>query len=172
MIQKKANNVLIRSVSPQDGQYLWQAAVDSGNLDINSAYCYIMLCKYFSETCRVAEIDGKVVGFVTAFIQPSNPENLFVWQIAVNAEHRGKGIAESLLRDLISVKMCAKIRYIETTISPSNAASIRLFAKFAQDLHASIVKNDGFPSPLFPDSKHEDEQLIVIGPIPKIKKVC
>ncbi|MBA2939800.1 diaminobutyrate acetyltransferase [Paenibacillus sp. CGMCC 1.16610] len=168
----KVNSAFIRSVSQQDGQYIWQAAIDSGNLDVNSAYCYIMFCKYFSETCRIAEIDGKVVGFVTAFIQPTNPENLFVWQIAVNAEHRGKGIAESLLRDLISVKSCAKVRYIETTISPSNAASIQLFSKFAQDLHASIVRKDGFPSSLFPDNKHEDEQLVIIGPIPKIKKVC
>lgn len=171
MVQLKTNRVVIRNVSPQDGQHIWQAVVDSGKLDKNSAYCYIMLCQYFADTCLVAEIDSKVVGFVTALIQPSNPEVLFVWQIAVHAEHRGKGIAELLLEHLISVKSCAKIRHIETTISPSNAASTRLFAKFAQQLQAPIMKANGFPSHLFPGGVHEDEQLVVIGPIPEMKKV-
>ncbi|WP_082592842.1 GNAT family N-acetyltransferase [Paenibacillus sp. Soil766] len=65
---------------------------------------------------------------------PSNPEILFVWQIAVSTEHQGKGIAYSLLRELITGASCTEVRYIETTISPSNAASNRLFRKLAEEI--------------------------------------
>lgn len=165
MTTLKSTSCLIRKASRQDGAYIWQTVVDSRKLDVNSAYCYIMLCEYFSDTCLVAEIGGKIVGFVTSFIQESNPDVLFVWQIAVSADHRGKGIANELLRNLISSKCCARIRRIETTISQSNAASNRVFAKFAEELQVPIVKAEGFSSHLFPGEVHEDEQLVRIGPI-------
>lgn len=166
----KTHGVVFRKAVPQDGQYIWQTVADSKKLDVNSAYCYIMMCQYFSDTCWVAESEGEIIGFVTAFIKPSRPDVLFVWQIAVASEHRGKRIAESLLRQLITSEYCSNIRHVETTISPSNAASTRLFAKFAQELAAPLTKADGFPSDLFPESTHEDEQLVRIGAIPKRKK--
>ena len=150
---------------------MWQRVKDSQKLDVNSAYCYIMLSEYFTDTCLVAEIDTEIVGFVTSLIRPSNPEVLFVWQIAVSAEHQGKGIAYSLLLELISGASCTEVRYIETTISPSNAASNRLFRKLAEEMEAPLMESEGFTSHLFPGDVHEDERLIQIGPIPMRSKV-
>lgn len=161
----KSNSCLIRKANPQDGQHIWQTVVDSRKLDVNSAYCYIMLSEYFSDTCLIAEIDGRIIGFVTAFIRQSDPEVLFVWQIAVSESHRGKGIADSLLQRLISSKCCEEVRFVETTISPGNTASQQLFAKFAEGLRASRVSVEGFSSHLFPGEVHEDEHLVRIGPI-------
>ncbi|OAS16109.1 diaminobutyrate acetyltransferase [Paenibacillus oryzisoli] len=144
---------------------MWQRVKDSQKLDVNSTYCYIMLSEYFTDTCLVAEIDKEIVGFVTSLIRPSNPEVLFVWQIAVSTEYQGKGIAYSLLRDLITGASCTQVRYIETTISPNNAASNRLFRKFAVEIDAPLLESEGFSSHLFPGDIHEDERLIQIGPI-------
>ncbi|MGG1551344.1 diaminobutyrate acetyltransferase [Paenibacillus ferrarius] len=163
----EAQNVIIRTVRSDEGQFIWQSVVESQKLDINSAYCYIMLCHYFSETCWVAEVEGNMAGFVTAFIHPSQPEVLFVWQIAVSAKHRGKGLAQKLLQQLLASEHCRHVRYVETTISPDNEASKRLFAKIAEELDAPIVEGEGFPVSLFPAHGHADERLIRIGAIPK-----
>lgn len=165
MTTLETNSCLIRKATVKDGRYIWQRVVDSQKLDVNSEYCYIMLCEYFADTCLVAEIDNEIVGFVTSLIRQSNPEVLFVWQIAVSSDHRGKGIAHYLLQKLISSTFCAKVRYIETTISPGNVASSRLFTKFAEELHAPIVRSKGFPPHLFQGEVHEDEQRVQIGPI-------
>ncbi|MGG1514575.1 diaminobutyrate acetyltransferase [Paenibacillus oryzisoli] len=163
----EVQNVILRTVRPDDGQFIWQNVIESKNLDINSAYCYIMLCHYFAETCWVAEAEGNIAGFVTAFLHPSEPEVLFVWQIAVFAEHRGKGLAKRLLHQLLASERCRHVRYVETTISPDNEASRRLFAKIAQELDAPIVEGEGFPVSLFPEQGHADERLVRIGAIPE-----
>jgi L-2,4-diaminobutyric acid acetyltransferase len=155
----------IRKAKAEDGQHIWKMSADSGKLDVNSAYCYIMLCEYFSDTCLIAEWQGERAGFVTAFVLPANPEVLFVWQIAVSAEHRGKGIAAQLLQRLIASKSCEEVRFIEATVSPGNKASRRLLAKFAEHMGAPTVVTEGFAAQLFPGALHEDEPLIRIGPI-------
>jgi len=157
--------VTIRQARPEDGRHIWQMVADSGQLDVNSAYCYIMLAAYFRDTCLVAELDGQLVGFVSAFIQPSDREVLFVWQIAVSREFRKRGIAESLLSSLVALEYCREVRYVEATISPDNAASHRLFAGFADRLGARRTVAPGFTPDLFPGGKHEAEQLVRIGPI-------
>jgi L-2,4-diaminobutyric acid acetyltransferase len=148
-----------------DGKAIWQLAVDSGKLDINSAYCYIMLCEYFADTCVVAEVDGKMVGFVTGYYPPGKPKTLFVWQIAVASAHRGGGIADGLLEHLLSSPSGRRAQFIETTISPSNKASLRLFDKLAVKLAAPSITAQGFSASLFPNGVHEDENLIRIGPL-------
>lgn len=145
---------------------MWKLVVDSGKLDMNSAYCYIMLCEYFGDTCFVAEVDGEIVGFVSAFSRPNDPEVLFVWQIAVSIAYRGKGIADSLLRELITSHSCQSARYIETTITPDNQPSQRLFAKLSKRLQAEKAVLEGFAPHLFPDKEHAPEALIRIGPLP------
>lgn len=119
----------------------------------------------------VAEVDGVIVGFVSAFLQQDHPEALFVWQIAVSEVYRGRGVADSLLRELITSKSCEHVRFIETTITPSNKPSQRLFAKFAENMQAAKVTLEGFSSHLFPSTTHENETLIRIGPLPISKQL-
>lgn len=158
------HRITIRKVQLQDGRDIWKLVKESGTLDVNSVYCYLMLCEYFPDTCFVAELNGQVVGFVTAFLQQNDPEVLFVWQIAVSEAYRGMGIADSLLERLTASDGCKHVRYIQTTVAGSNAASRRVFAKLAEKLGADQEITDGLPVHLFPEA-HEAEPLIRIGPI-------
>lgn len=156
----------IRNARKGDGMELWKLVKESGTLDVNSAYCYIMLCDYFADTCIVAEHNRNIIGFVSALRPPDMPETLFVWQIAVRDRYRGRGIAEALLRTLYDTACRDQVRFIETTITPSNTASQRLFAKMAKTWKSALVTKEGFASQLFPDGAHETEKLIRIGPLP------
>lgn len=143
---------------------MWQLVKDAGGLDLNSAYCYIMLGGYFSDTCVVAESEGVLAGFVTAFRQPADPEVLFVWQIGVASAFRGQGLGLALLSSLLQREACRGISLIETTITPSNHASKALFVSLARTLNTAYAEQRGFPEHAFPEHRHEREDLVRIGP--------
>ncbi|GIP33170.1 diaminobutyrate acetyltransferase [Paenibacillus sp. J2TS4] len=155
----------LRKPGVEDGARIWELVRQSRVLDINSVYCYIMFCSYFSDTCVLAEREGEVKGFVTSYVLPDRPDTLFLWQIGVAESERGQGVGGMLLEELLRRDSCQAIRYLETTITPSNGPSRALFARLAERLETPIVESTGFPASLFPDKGHEEEKLYRIGPL-------
>ncbi|HEX2140322.1 MAG TPA: diaminobutyrate acetyltransferase [Woeseiaceae bacterium] len=134
-------------------------------LDLNSRYAYLLLCEHFADTCVLARAE-EVVGFVSAYKPPARDDTIFVWQVAVDARMRGKGVAAALLEELIQRPQVMGCRYLETTISPSNTASRALFQGLARNLRAPINETVLFPDSVFGEEAHECEMLIRIGPFP------
>ena len=134
-------------------------------LDLNSRYCYMLICTHFHETSLVAEADGAIVGLVSAYMHPKQSDTLFVWQVAVDASVRGRGVASRMFSQLLTQENMQRIRYIETTVSPSNIASQNLFKRLAGKLKTKITDVPYFDRDLFGGEAHEDEYLFKLGPI-------
>ncbi|WP_164217189.1 diaminobutyrate acetyltransferase [Virgibacillus sp. YIM 98842] len=160
-----------RKPTKEDGAAVWELIKGTKVLDLNSSYSYIMWCEIFSETSIVAEREGKTVGFISGFINPNSPDSLFIWQVAVNASERGKGLATKMLRQLLH-RTEEEVQYVEATVSPSNKPSQSLFKGLAKKLDTNCDISDYFTSNDFPDEgeEHEDELLFKIGPIKKENK--
>lgn len=150
-----------------DGASLWRIARDSQKLDLNSQYAYLLWCRDFAETSVVAKVDGHPVGFVIGYRRPSAPETALVWQVAVDASQRGQGLAGKLLDELFTRLVRQGVRYLETTVTPDNEASIRTFASFAKRWDASMERSELFARKDFAsdDEPHEAEDLYRIGPL-------
>ena len=133
-------------------------------LDLNSRYCYMLICTHFDATSLVVEADGTVKGFVSGYIDPHKADTLFVWQVAVDASLRGQGVASRMLKALLGREKLRHIRYIETTISPSNTASQNLFRGLTAELRTEISERPWFDRALFGGEAHEDEYLYRVGP--------
>lgn len=162
--QMQENIVEFRRPLIRDGQVIWQLVRDSGVLDPNSAYCYLLLCRDFAKTCAVAQAGGKVVGFVTGYLPPGRDDILFVWQVGVSPAFRGQGLAGRMILDILGRDSCRDVRWIETTVSPSNQASRALFASLARRLDAELTESPCFDTADFPEGGHEAEPLLRIGP--------
>lgn len=147
-----------------DGTAIWELVKETGVLDINSAYSYIMLGEYFSDTCLIAEHKGNMVGFVSGFIPQQQPDTLFIWQVAVAGSERGRGLARTLLMKILNQPSCAGLNYLECTVTPSNKPSTRLFRGIARELGTELRIKEGFEGELFPEDGHEGERLFQIGP--------
>lgn len=147
------------------------ARLAAGGLDSYATYLYLLLCRDFASTCVVAthprEDDGgsDLCGFVTAFRPPERPETLFVWQIGVAPEARGRGLAKRMLLHAFASPACAGVRYVEANVGPSNAASNRTFASLAKELGAALEIQEGFRGVDFGTETHEEEKLVRVGPI-------
>lgn len=169
------SGILFRPPAVVDGVALSRLVQRCQPLDTNSVYVYLLLGCHFRDTCVVAERDQEVVGFVSAYIPPRQREALFVWQVAVDAVARGQGLAGRMLDELLGRPACAEVSYLETTVTPSNEPSRRLFQALARRLGTECRTSVLFPSELFSgaDSEesadagappHEAEELLRIGP--------
>ena len=151
----------------EDGAALWRIARDSRVLDLNSSYSYLLWCRDHATTSVVArDTHGEPVGFITGYLRPQNPHTLFVWQVAVDHGQRGRGLAAAMLDSLVARTAEEHgVTTVETTVTPGNAASHRLFTSFAQRHRTPLSRDVLFDAEVFPDSGHEPEVLYRIGPV-------
>ncbi|WP_019938865.1 diaminobutyrate acetyltransferase [Bordetella sp. FB-8] len=155
----------LRAPSKTDGQFVHRLVAQCPPLDLNSLYAYLLLSEHHAQTCALAEDDARqVVGFVSAYIPPRHPDVLFVWQVAVHPRARGSGLGRRMLWHLLERPAASAIRYIETTVSPGNAASRAVFAGLARKLDAGCSDTALFGPELFGQEEHEEERLLRIGP--------
>lgn len=152
-----------RMPTVDDGTRLWEIASDSKVLDVNSSYAYVLWCHDFASTSIVAEVDGRAIGFVTGYRRQSDPSTVMVWQVAVDDDYRGHGIAGQMLHHLFDRANRNGMVAMHTTISPDNVASQRLFESVAKARGLRFERRDLFAANAFPDS-HEPEDLYMLEP--------
>jgi L-2,4-diaminobutyric acid acetyltransferase len=145
-----------------DGVACWRLAVDSGVLDVNSRYAYLLWFRDFAGTSVIARHADDVIGFVTGFRRPEEPSTLVVWQVAVAEAARGRGIAGAMLDALVD--RVDGVDHLEATVTPSNRASLALFTAFADRYGAAVRRSELFGSDLLGPA-HEPEILLRIGAI-------
>ncbi len=163
-------HLLFRRPGPEEGQALQDLIRRSPPLDLNSTYCYHLLARHFRETCVVAEVDGCLAGCLTAYLRPDAPGTLFVWQLAVQEDFRGQGVAGRMLEFLLERPVCRGVVYLETTVGPNNTASRRCFERLAANRHCPVRTLPFLNETHFgPDAHHEAEVLLRIGPFPPLQ---
>lgn len=158
--------VTLRRPTDSDGYNLHQLVANCPPLDTNSVYCNLLQCADFADTAIAAEdASSQLVGFISGYCPPSRPDTLFVWQVAVDASMRGQGLALRMLLAL-TARVAAErgVRYLETTISPDNAASQALFRKAFAQLGADYSTRILFSRAAHFAGRHEDEVLYRAGP--------
>ena len=156
---------LIRHARPEDGAGLHALVRAIGTLELNSPYAYALCADHFRNTTVVAEEAGALVGLVVAYRPPVRPHSLFVWQVGVCETARGQGLGSRMLDELLERHSAAGIRSVEATVTPSNAASRRLFASLARRHGLECTISPLFTEDLFcPEGTHEAEDLFHVGP--------
>lgn len=142
---------------------MWQFVADHGGLERNTAYAYLVLADDFADTCVVAEEGGTLAGFVLGYRPPPRPDTLFVWQVGVAPSHRGQGLARRMILDLLE-RHAPQVTYLESTVTPSNTASRRLFRSIAEARGTTCHESAYLTEQHFPEAGHEAEDKFRIGP--------
>lgn len=158
-------NISFRNPELEDGKNIYKLIKSCPPLDVNSQYYYHIICHDFRETCVIAEIEGQIVGFISGYIKPEKPNCLFVWQVAVSKKVRGGNLATNMLNWLTKRPKCHNINSLETTISPSNQASQKLFKRFAKSKNAVCRTLPFLNASHFGVNDHEEEILYKISPL-------
>lgn len=149
-----------------DGYRLNQLVQASPPLDTNSVYCNLLQCMHFADTSVAALVEGELVGFISGYFPPNEPETLFVWQVVVAEPMRGSGLAKRMLRWLVDQPETEKAIRLATTITPDNSGSWALFESFAKECKTLPVKTLLFQRNKHFAGHHDDEYLVRIAPLP------
>jgi L-2,4-diaminobutyric acid acetyltransferase len=154
----------ITAPTPERGVAVHDLVAACPPLDRNSLYANLLQCSHFAPTCAIALQGEEVVGWVSGYIPPGSPSTWFLWQVAIAPAVRGRGLAGQLIEHILARPVCAGVRFLETTITPDNEPSWRLFREVARRLDAPMTQQDGFDRDRHFDGRHDTETLVRIGP--------
>jgi len=157
-------DVVLRPPRPADGPEVHALISRCNPLDENSLYCNLLQTTHFASTSVAAEgEEGGLVGFISGYLLPARDDTLFVWQVAVGEEARGLGLGKRMLRSILQRPVMREVRYLNTTVTPDNEASWRLFRSFARAVEAPLQSRVLFDCETHFGGSHDDEILIEIG---------
>ncbi|WP_328585429.1 diaminobutyrate acetyltransferase [Croceicoccus estronivorus] len=149
----------------EDGPAVTALIASCPPLDPNSAYCNLLQCSHFSDTCIVAECDGKVVGWISGYRLPQDASRFFVWQVAVSSSQRGRGLAGKMLDGLLERDEATGVTHVLTTVTRDNDASRAMFRNWANRHDAPLNESELFDRDRHFAGKHDSEWQIAIGPL-------
>jgi len=164
MIDAEFDGITLRTPVKEDGAALHTLVRVNPPLDMNSVYCNVLQCTDFSDTCIVAEREGALIGFVSGYIKPADPQVYFLWQVGVSRDGRGHGLATRMIQAILSRPACRGVRELHTTITRGNQTSRALFARLAEKEKADITEEEEYFSRKVL-AGHSPESLFRIGPL-------
>lgn len=162
-IDAQFSGITLRKPGVEDGAALHRLVRECRPLDENSVYCNVLQCTHFADTCVVAEKDGALVGFVTGYRLPTNPQVYFLWQVGVGEAGRGHGLGKRMIEAILARSFCRGVTELNTTITRTNEASRGLFASFARDEGAEMTEHEWLTEDLL--DGHSAEYLFRIRPL-------
>lgn len=122
-------NIKIRNPDEEEFLDVYNFISNCKPLENYSEHFYKIILRYFGNTCFVAELDDKIIGFIMNLVSQNDKETLFLWQIGVSLEHRNKKIGKKLLKETEKTAKEIGCKRIELTIDPENRLSQNLFQK-------------------------------------------
>jgi len=157
------DEITYRFPNASDGADVWQLVRSCKPLDENSLYCNLLQCDHFAGTSIIAERrDGVIVGWISGYLIPDEPDTLFIWQVAVAPSAQGKGIARKMLSKLVERDICRNVSALKTTITDDNAASWALFSSFAKMQGGDLRRQPHFERDAHFGNAHATEHMVTI----------
>jgi L-2,4-diaminobutyric acid acetyltransferase len=162
---KSSTAVHYRTPTQQDAVAVWQMVLDEPMLDNNSSYHYTLWFRDFAQTSMVAATaDGEIVGFLTGYRRPEEPDTFFIWQAAIKPDSGVSGLGVNILVNAIDAQVATGATYVETSVSAQNKAITMLLHMVARKYDAETHTELLFPAAGLPGGDH-DETLYRIGPL-------
>lgn len=160
-----SSSVFLRTPTALDGPAITALIGRCPPLDTNSAYCNLVQCAHFADTCVVAETEGRVIGWISAHRPPAAPDQVFVWQVAVDASARGMGLGGRMLDALLARPSVRDAQVLTTTITEANGASWAMFEGFARRRGLKLGRTPLFTRETHFAGAHDTEWQASIGPL-------
>lgn len=80
--------------------------------------------EHFGDTSFVAEIDGRVVGFLAGFLSQQHATDAYIHFAGIDPSYRGRGVARSLYERFFGVVAARGRTVVKCVTSPVNAESV------------------------------------------------
>jgi L-2,4-diaminobutyric acid acetyltransferase len=169
--------VTFRNPVAEDGPAVRQLVEDTPGVEPNSLRHYTLWFRDFADGSLVATVDDELVGVLTGYRRPQEPDTYFVWQTAVSPRHCIPMLGVKLFEHAVDRQLAKGARFVEATVSVGNEALVMVLKNVAMRHSGGIQTCVLFPGSLFPGGtgtsrtagggpgSHLDELLYRIGPL-------
>lgn len=100
---------------------------------------------HFRPTSFVAEIDGRLAGFIAGFVSQTDPGAAYSHFIGVDPDMRGRGIGEALYARLFEAARSAGCLRVEAVTSIVNTGSVAFHRRIGFEVLPGDAERDGIP---------------------------
>ncbi len=114
---------------------------------------------HFRNTSFIAEIDGKIVGFLIGFISQTACDEAYIHFVGVHPDFRKTGLGTALYDHFFSVVQHLRCHTVRCVTSPVNQGSIAFHRRMGFSAEASDTIIDGIP--VFKDYDGMDEHRVL-----------
>lgn len=133
-------------------------------LTAHESYIYWMNLRCFRETCAIAELNGKVVGWCS--MVPVTNGKYFIHQTGVAPDLRGKGLGTLMLLFVLNTAKDRAVQF-EFTIDRRNTACLYLMKSVAARTGMRLAKR---PEPVELLEENCGDELYVMTPSSEISR--
>ncbi|KYC53386.1 MAG: Acetyltransferase (GNAT) family protein [Candidatus Methanofastidiosum methylothiophilum] len=132
--------MIIRKCTVEDIDSLRIFVNECKPLELHTPFTYWTLFNYFSNLCFLILDEEKVIGFISGIRSSVDKDTVYLWQIGVSKEYRGKKYASLLIDHFIKAVSDLDCNKIQVSISPENESSYNAFAKYTKENSFSFFK--------------------------------
>lgn len=134
----RSDETTLRSCSVADVEGIVQFVESCPPLDLHTPFTYWVTLRYWGRHCFVATMADRIVGYASAIGSGGGDDVLYLWQIGVASELRGRGLAQRLIESVADVGRESGFQVLQVSIAPDNEASLRAFRRFAASRERSL----------------------------------
>lgn len=117
-------DILIRSAVPSDCESILAVVPGWWGRPIESDMFSRFFLAHFSETCLIAERDGRMVGFLIGFLSQTREDEAYIRFVVVHPQERSAGVGRALYEMFFQVAAKHGRRIIRSVTSPANMNSV------------------------------------------------
>lgn len=153
--------VRIRQATPEDYDHVISSLNDWWGGRQMADMLPRLFFEHFGDTCFVAEIDGRVAGFIAGFLSQEHGSEAYIHFAGVDPAYRGRGIARSLYgRFFGAVAGCGR-NVVKCVTSPVNTASVAFHKHMGFTVRPGNVERAGVQIHENHDGPGQDRVLFV-----------
>lgn len=153
---------LLRAPKSEDASRITDLTEDLASGEAYATQGELMNNSAFRDTSVVAELDGEIVGFVSAYRLPYDPQTLFVWHADVAEAAQDRGFTSLMLGHLIRQEACVGVTRVQTMITSMDERAWTLFRQFARWQRSHMKIQSFITQALTLFTRHETDHLVTI----------
>ncbi|MCC7572272.1 MAG: GNAT family N-acetyltransferase [Candidatus Methanofastidiosum sp.] len=134
--------MIIRNCTVEDVDRIRKFVDRCKPLELHTPFTYWTLFNYFSNLCFLMIEEDELIGFISGIKGLLDKEVVYLWQIGISKDHRGKNYASVLIDNFIKAVIELDCNKIQVSISPDNEVSYKAFLKYVKEHSYSLSKID------------------------------
>jgi predicted GNAT superfamily acetyltransferase len=138
-------NILIRHAVPSDCESILSVVSSWWGRPIESDMFSRFFLAHFSETCLIAERNGRFIGFLIGFLSQTHADEAYIRFVVVHPQERGAGVGRALYERFFDIAAKHQRCVIRSVTSPSNTKSVAFHERLGFAIEPQEHEENHFP---------------------------